>query len=100
MSLHLCSPVCAVASRQSKAQHNLLDNFDESKYCDVHAVGLRSRHYLVTARHATMGCRNNGCSLWGPIPGYISKAGRHYELVILMCVALDREKPFIENTRG
>jgi hypothetical protein len=24
-------------------------------YCDVHAVGLRSRHYLVTARQATMG---------------------------------------------
>jgi hypothetical protein len=24
-------------------------------YCDVHAVGLRSGRYLVTARHATMG---------------------------------------------
>jgi hypothetical protein len=71
----------------------------------MHAVGLRSGHYLATDMHATMdgtvvfygiwsGTTMWKCFLWGPVPGYIT------EDTSLMYVPLDREKPFIENTRG
>jgi hypothetical protein len=41
----------------------------------VHAVYLRSRRYLVTARHATMGWRNSGSFFWGSDPR-LHKEGR------------------------
>jgi hypothetical protein len=38
--------VKAIRSRQINSEQN-------AEYCDVYAVGLRSRRYLVTARKAT-----------------------------------------------
>jgi hypothetical protein len=51
-------------------------NYTFILYCDVHAVGLRSRRYLVTTRHGTMDVSLRSvprkCLLYGLSPGYIT----------------------------